>query len=256
MGKHAAKNSEALRRIAQTKYYLDPGHSPNKATIYPDKLPDVIQKLNAQSQLDGFTAYMQQHGPPVLVDLRPALQNGRKEQELYYKTDTHWNSYGAFIAYTEIMKELSKTYSQLTPKRIKDFKVTASEPYLHDIPRLIGATNRLEPRIGFNPKENDVQWASLNDDATAPLQVSTTPKKKMPTLLMYIDSFGIGIQFLVAPHFSKATFINSASKYLDARSLKIINVIKPDVVILEILERSFNTQYLDVFLKQFLSEEN
>jgi hypothetical protein len=229
---------------------------PNKATIYPDKLPNEIQKINAQSKLDAFAAYLQQHGPPVLVDLRPALLNGRKERDVYYKTDTHWNLYGIFIGYTEIMKELSKTYPQLAPKSMKDFKITSGQSYLHDIPRIIGATNLLEPVIGLSPREkgNDLRWVTLNDDKTVPLQISTTPKENLPTLLMYVDSFGIQMKDLVAPHFRKATFISIISQYPDALSLKTIDIIKPDIVIVEVVERYFNVQILDTFLKQILSK--
>jgi hypothetical protein len=240
---------EKLRKRNITLILVIP---PDKSTIYPDKLPDEIQKLGARSNLDAFTTYLQQHGPPVLVDLRPALLNGRTKQELYYKTDTHWNSYGAFIAYTQIMNELSKTYPQLTPKSMQDFKVASGQSYAHDLSQIIGAIHLLEPTIVFSLKKNNtVNWLIFNDDRI-PLQISTTSKDNLPTLLMYMDSFGTGTQNFISPHFRKATFIKNDSKYPDAISLKTIDVIQPNVVIVEFVERFFNGQQLDNFLDKLL----
>jgi len=244
---------EELRKRNITLILVIP---PNKATIYPDKLPDEIEKPKPQSKLDTFTAYLQQYGPPVLVDLRPALLNGRKQQDVYYKTDTHWNSYGAFIGYTEIMKELSKTYPQLTSRSLQDFKITISQPYAHDIPQIMGATNLLEPKVIFNPKKNDLRWVILNDDKIVPLQVSTTSKKNLPTLLMYVDSYGEEMKDFLAPEFSKATFILNSSKYPDTLSPQTIDIIKPDIVIVEVVERFFDLQLLDHIVNQLLPRQN
>ncbi len=210
---------------------------PNKATIYPDKLPDEIRKINPQSKLDTFADYLQQHGPPILVDLRPALQEGRKKQDVYYQTNTHWNRYGAFIGYTEVMKELSKTYPQLTPKSIDDFVISTRQPVAHDIARIIGATNLLESGMIFIPKEQD-----------------NTPKENLPTLLMYMDSFGTGMKDFISPHFRKTTFI-ALTLNPNLLSLKRIDTTKPNIVILEIVERSFNTQNLDRIISQFLRQK-
>src|SRR5688572_12651085 len=82
---------------------------PNKDTIYPEQLPDEIQKINEQSRLDLLVAYFKKYGPPVLIDLRPALQRARQEETIYYKTDTHWNNLGSFAAYSEVMQVLSRS---------------------------------------------------------------------------------------------------------------------------------------------------
>ena len=230
--------------------------APNKATIYPDKLPDEIQKLNQESNLDRFTAYMKQHGPPVLVDVRPALLNGRKKQEIYFRTDTHWNIYGAFIAYTEIMKALSKDYPQLTAKSTDDFNIKSSRPQLLGITKLIGATNIFEPNIvNFIPKENDVQWITLNDETKSPLQVATTPQENLPILLMYMDSFGIGMKNLMSYSFYKSTFIQNDSKYRDLVSQKTINLVNPNIVILEFVERNISNGSLGPFLDELTAEK-
>lgn len=229
--------------------------APNKATIYPDKLPASIQKLAAISYLDALLAGLQQDGLPILLDLRPSLQAGRKTQEIYYRTDTHWNAYGGFIAYTEIIQALSKTRPQLKPRDISKFNIQTGSPYLHDIPKLMGANNMLETNLIMTPKKDNIVWSSnLNEDRIAPMQVATTKNKNAPTLLIYIDSFGKGLKDLLPSHFRQTTFIQNDSKYADLLSMQKIDTIKPDFVIIEFVERSLYNNKFNDLLNDLLAE--
>lgn len=229
--------------------------APNKSTIYPDKLPAEIRKNDGPSALDVFTESLQQKGPPILVDLRAPLQNGRKKQDVYYKTDTHWNAYGALIAYTEIMQRLADSHPQLTSAPLDAFTITTSQPYPHDIARFIGVTDLLESDIQLHPKESDIRWATLNDDPIVPFQVATTSKDNAPTLLMYMDSFGVELKDFIAPHFSKTTFILNHSQYPNAVSMQLIDATKPNIVIVEFVERFFYNKKLNAFLTKLMQEK-
>ncbi len=232
--------------------------APNKATIYPDRVPNEIQKIGPQSNLDAFTAYVKKNGPPVLLDLRPALMDGRKKWGVYYKTDTHWNNYGGFVAYTEIIKELSKTYPQLSPKSISDFIIKPSKPEIQPITHIAGAISVLEPHTLFIPKDKgiEIEWATFSNEQFAPVKVSTTSNTTLPTLLMYMDSFGPYMESFLPFNFRKATFIRHNSKYKDTVSLKAIDIIDPDVVIIEVVERFFSNQRLDNLLDRLNNEKS
>lgn len=227
--------------------------APNKATIYPDKLSDEIQKLGPESYLDKLTGYLKQKGPAVLLDLRPTLQAGRKKQDVYYRTDTHWNSNGAFVAYANIIRVLSNTYPQLQPKKRSEFKVQTDPVYLHDIAQLISATNILEPKSEYILKHDNVQWGeSITNNYIVLMQVATTSNPNAPSLLMYGDSFSIALRKLLAPHFSKTTFIQNSPLNLKRFSMKEVDTIKPNILIIEFVERSVYTGYLDQLLSLLL----
>src|SRR3990172_201084 len=68
--------------------------APNKASIYPDKLAEQINSSPTHSRLDSLISYLEDNQLPVMVDLRPALWTARQDQDVYYKTNTHWNGYG------------------------------------------------------------------------------------------------------------------------------------------------------------------
>lgn len=223
--------------------------APNKATIYPDKLPDEIHQVGDQSELDILAKYMNQYGPPsLLLDLRPVLARERLERDVYFKTDTHWNAYGSFLAYKEIMTQISRYYPELTPKDIDEFKLEITGPPVRDLPRIIGADDMIEIRHDFVPKIDNLDWIVYNDDFI-PARKSISLDDDLPTLLMYLDSFGVPLMRLVAPHFGEATFIQNKSAHSDLLTGGVINTTNPDVVVLEFAER--NLKQLFDFLENY-----
>jgi alginate O-acetyltransferase complex protein AlgJ len=220
--------------------------APNKATIYPEKVPDEIQKIREQSRLDLLVSYFKQHGPPILVDLRPALQEARHSEAelLYYKTDTHWNALGAFAGYTEIMRILAISHPELTSYKLQDFRLQTLDPDLRDIPHLMGATSPRESALILTPKFNsETHWMTVNDEPISTI-MSRTPNERLPRLLMIGDSFGIGLRQFLAPNFREATFVSNNSKYSDLQIFNLVDQLTPDVVIFEMVER--NMGYVDI----------
>ncbi len=47
--------------------------APNKATIYPDKLPDQIKSLPTKSRLDWLITRLEHNNLPIIADLRPFI---------------------------------------------------------------------------------------------------------------------------------------------------------------------------------------
>lgn len=223
--------------------------APNPATIYPDKLPDEIQKIGSRSELELLADEIQKKGPPVLLDLRPALQKARLKQDVYYRTNTHWNSNGVFVAYREIMRTLALTYPELAPKKMSDFDLHSDGIYPHDIPQIMGATHILEAGFTLKPKNDDLKWIIYQSNDPRPMSVSYSAQENLPKLLMYGDSFGEPLVPLLAPHFSRATFIHNVSLSADVLSYKEIEAADPDIVVLEFVER--NLQYLNGWLQNY-----
>ena len=80
---------------------------PNKDSVYGDMAPGWAQALKP-SATDTLIAGMK---PGQYVDVRPAMLKARSEfsQALYYKTDTHWNRLGGWIAMRALGDELART---------------------------------------------------------------------------------------------------------------------------------------------------
>lgn len=78
---------------------------PNKQTVYPEKVP-LRRRGAVTTQLDHFAAAVPPSFP--FLDLRAAFARGRERRELYYRTDTHWNKYGAFLGFQEVLLRLAE----------------------------------------------------------------------------------------------------------------------------------------------------
>ena len=210
--------------------------APNKATIYPDKLPEQIKSLPTQSRLDILISYLEDNNLPVIVDLRPALQAARQDKDVYYKTNTHWNGYGAFVAYTTIINALGSSYPELKPYKAEDLELVTTDPDVHDIPRLMRANFITEPTFFFVPRELFVQTSYLGTTHGYD-QFSSIQDSKLPTLLMFHDSFGSAyLNNYLSMNFGKSHFVylDGAPQYLTKES---ILQFKPDIIVIEIVER-------------------
>jgi alginate O-acetyltransferase complex protein AlgJ len=212
--------------------------APDKSTIYPDKLPEQIKPISMQSWLDSLISYAGDNNLPVIVDLRPALRTARQDQDVFFKTDTHWNGYGAFAAYTTIVSALGSSYPELKPYKISDLnlKLVTKGPEIRDTPRILEVTTITEPASFFAPKKafvqtlHPVEYFGYN-------QFSSIQDSKLPTLLMFHDSQGVHyLNDYLSMNFGKSHFIHflSMPEYLTRES---IQQFKPDIIIIETVER-------------------
>jgi len=244
-------SSGALYNTAQTieachKYAQDHNITflivvaPNKASIYPDKLPEQIRPLSDVSRLDQLNNYLRAHKIPEILDLRPALREARQQQDVYYKMGTHWNKYGAYIAYVEIIDVLSQKHPGLEPYSAKFFRFRMVPQDSSDIAGLIQANFIVkEPVLSPTRNVDDlVHKINFPDAIFGYHEISWLPNSDLPTLLLFHDSFGYaGLNNFLALNFSKAYYIhrNSSSLYLNKQA---IEQFAPNVMIYETVERN------------------
>jgi alginate O-acetyltransferase complex protein AlgJ len=209
---------------------------PNKNTIYPERVPAQIPVIGSESSLSQLVAYLQQHGQTQILDLRPALWAAREQQDLYYATDTHWNDYGAFIAYRQIMQVLSEQHPVLHAHPQSEFNVVSREPEILDLAGNIGTTLLTESKIQFSPSFDTHTTYKTVTVGGRRIQFSHNPDSKLPSAIVYHDSFFFRVIPLLGEHFSKGIFIQN---YMGGGlwSLSWVEEQKPDIVIIEFSER-------------------
>ena len=76
--------------------------APSASLIYPEKLPFSAPMLNENAFLDDIFSQVGQSAH--VLDLRE-LFAAHKDEYLYYRTDHHWTSGGAYLAYTEFCRQ-------------------------------------------------------------------------------------------------------------------------------------------------------
>lgn len=88
---------------------------PTASDIYKEKLPRYAPVDDESRYMAEFSSKLDEK--IKFIDVYGSL-NENKNKYIYYKTDHHWTSKGAYIAYNEMCKQLG-----LEPKQEKDFDV-------------------------------------------------------------------------------------------------------------------------------------
>jgi len=84
---------------------------PNAANILADKLPAGVVTHDQNADMDKLFKAVKKMGYEP-IDVRDDLAGASKKQQVYYRTDHHWTTDGAYVAYrkaAEIMKLKSET---------------------------------------------------------------------------------------------------------------------------------------------------
>lgn len=224
--------------------------APNKASIYPEKLPDAIHPLTEMSRLDQLNDYLRTHGIPETLDLRPALREARQQRDVYYQRGTHWNEYGAYIAYETILNALSQSHPDVIPYPVNFFRFRYFSS--NNAPRGgdIGLTGLIqanflapEPSFFITRNTDDIVQKikfPIPEGKAAYHEISWIPASDLPSLMFFHDSFGYAaLNDLLSLNFSRVSYLhrNVAPEYLNPRALAAF---APDIVIYEVVERDLD----------------
>jgi hypothetical protein len=106
--------------------------SPTAAGIWSDKLPSQVVMDDQKAYLEGINSQFAEAGAKV-VDVWKAFE-AKKDFDLFYRTDHHWTTYGAQLAYMNLANEMDmnvsyKTYNDLVVKSDFAGSLTAQGGY-------------------------------------------------------------------------------------------------------------------------------
>ena len=96
------------------------GIIPSAAAIWSDRLPDGAPTADEKSIIDSLYQAVQTH----TIDLYGAL-SAHSGEEIYYRTDHHWTSLGAYYGYAALMEAMGLNAAPLDEGQ----KVTVSEEF-------------------------------------------------------------------------------------------------------------------------------
>ncbi len=194
--------------------------APTKALVYPEFLPESLQRAidsGGTTRYQQLVTYLKEETTIPFIDLLPALQQAKKERDyplLFYKTDFHWNFYGAFIAYQSIIDHLREMFPEydLPHPLFSEFSMSVDTHWAHHrFIDMIGLPLFLQKRehyITMIPKKGG-RWDSAEDlpekgiydfyppsrpitasDGTSMnIRLIRNPQAKIPSLLLLGDSF-------------------------------------------------------------------
>ena len=198
-----------------SKYYLVV--IPIKATVYPEFLPLSKSNPGSFTLTDQVVEALSRESAVKVIDLRDTLRNHKNEQPLFYKTDNHWNEYGAFIAYRAIMEVMAKDFPSLETRELSDFIVDTIETNGKGLTNMMGLIDEVnEMEITLTPRFQKKAVEGVKSQYPVPdyfpyknawEQVYVTGDSSLPKLLVIRDSFGGALIPFLDDHFSKSVFI-------------------------------------------------
>lgn len=218
---------------------------PDKQSVYPELLPEWLSGLRATNKLDQFVAHMKAHSTVEVLDLRTVLLEAKKTDCTYLRTDTHWNTYGGFVAYQTLMETLRKQLPELTPPlQLTNFDISPLSQAAGDLSKMLSEPHAAPETNAFKytlrstqPKLKVVDISERLPQKWRPL---TEPKATLfdgapGKAVVFRDSFAGTWYAFLGYHFHEVLYIWQYS--WDAAFLERE---KPAVVVDEMLERFFS----------------
>jgi alginate O-acetyltransferase complex protein AlgJ len=205
--------------------------APNKETIYPEFVPDEINKIGDQSRLEQLAAFLKSSSHPVkLLDVRPALLARKEEFQLYYRTDSHWNDYGAYFASAEILKAVEEKFPEVRVAGIEDYRIEKGD-VSGDLARMLPMEPLLSETTVWLHRYPDSQ-VRFPEKTDRVITISEADNPNLPRAVIFRDSFANQLEPFLSEGFSRAVYPWSFTIDQD-----LINREQADVVIVEIAER-------------------
>ncbi|XOF35152.1 MAG: alginate O-acetyltransferase AlgX-related protein [Candidatus Electrothrix sp. YB6] len=234
--------------------------APTKALVYPEFLPDSLQKLaKGTRRYEQLSSYLRENAQVHFVDLLPALLEEKKKRDyplLFYKTDFHWNFYGSLVAYQEIIRKMERFFPDypLDPVLLDDFTVKIDEHWAHHrFMNMIGLPEQLhknEHYLTMVPKPGTPLYgladlppegihdvyppkSAITNSRGESMQIRTVcnPAAPIPSILLLGDSFMEKAVYYFSAHaqkvFNRRTVVNFPHE--------VFSYEKPTFVIQEIL---------------------
>lgn len=246
------KWSEWLSQKGGAPYRIVIG--PEKDSIYPEFLPDWARGANVSSPTDILVRTI---GGESIVDSRGALKTakGLFAAPLYYKTDTHWNSLGAWIAFQALSMELSRVapdFKTLGGSQVKVLKVSQrGGGDLANFLRIMGDLKdaeveiQIETQIPVDVVQIDYGTGRLIQEGgnpriglgKVPLLVRSKHALNRKRALWIHDSFGNAMSPYVAATFTEALHVN-LYEATPALIAQLVETFAPDYVFVTAVERA------------------
>ena len=220
--------------------------APNHLTIYPETAPGWLaeRKVSDGSRLTQLLAAFQNIEYVKFIDLQSALKEAKKNApyRIYNKTDTHWNELGAYYAYVEIMKYISKKFPAAAPDSLDKFDVYTKDAAGGDMANFLGVNLNAVTEHGVYVRAKDGLKSGIVKDHSmnfanawfSDMHEFYIEEEGLPTMIMYRDSFSTNLMSFLAEKFSYSRF-HTMWEYPE--ELELYEQIKPDYIIIEYVER-------------------
>lgn len=223
--------------------------APTSQEIYSGLLPECTP-IGSQQEMSNYCRENLECG---YIDIFPALKS-HSDEYIYYRTDHHWTSYGAYLAYAEAAKSLGYQAAPLSAFDIEhassDFRGTLYSKTLDDsiTPDIIDyyhskAENDLTLTIndGVSVKDYDSlyfreyldvkdKYSSFMGTNSPVMTITTEESNNEQSILIFKDSYAHSFIPFLTSHYSKITVLDM--RYINLGYSNLVDMEEYDSVLL------------------------
>ncbi len=216
--------------------------APNKHTVYGDLIP--IRQSTKKTKMQQLDSLCKVNNIDY-INLGKQFPE-KSEKLLYFKTDTHWNEYGAFHGFKETIEQISKDFpnSKFNQFKINELTEIKGDTYFAgDLNKILKKENN-EIYTAFLINKNQQKAFQQNKQINIPKYFKKDPTKYEKrwasdmnnlSVLIFHDSFYHGLEKFIVENFK-----NTVSVWDHKFNEQIILSTKPDILFHEILERDID----------------
>ena len=231
--------------------------APEKASTYPEFLPDWslvnhdISKIEILLNLDKYNNLLYY---PINALGESKL---KYKHNLYYKSDSHWNKLGGYIAFKNYLEEINKSsFFNINNSDINNFNIINNKSsFSGDLLRMLKLDNLFkenDPEIEmlnlskFVKKDfrtNLTIESKINAINKLPVVYSNENAKNNLKTVFLSDSFGNYILEYLIAEFSSTLVLH----YRELKEEELRNILKkfsPDLVLMTVAERYIDSKSL------------
>ncbi|NNC42678.1 MAG: hypothetical protein HKO03_05515 [Acidimicrobiia bacterium] len=226
---------------------------PDKASIYPEHLPNVSSCVEENwRRLNQALGALERQD---VVRLWEPLQAAATEELVYLEADTHWNDVGASIAARELLETLEAgVFGE------SDISFDSVQPAPSDLRGLLGLGSRLGDAPLADVERAGVSWQVIEETHVDPdlpkrfveYRATTEGASRLiegSTVFLH-DSFGIDVLDMLPPYFEHLTAAQTTDTKYPSVSRAIVT---GDTVVILTVQRKIGQLFSSSKYEQFLA---
>lgn len=233
------KRVEAMKGFGENGCELICILVPASMTTYEDLVPEQYQRATGITKFDQIVKLLRDAGVTVLDERNTFRAHKYDALPLYYKYDSHWTDYGAYLAYVDLFDYISDRFPDAAPRRFDEFEWnwgwytegdmplyfdvdTGGKIYEYTVVRKIafsgGMANTFKKVERYiNPKS--VAYTSYSDLLRNGTTYSTG-RKNLPSMHVFRSSYGSQIFDILPERCNKTVYQSMFSYAFNAAAIK------------------------------------
>lgn len=211
--------------------------APNKQTVYPENIQMKYSIVDVNTRWMETRDYLMKNGVNFIIDPTDSLMKSKHNEMPFFKTDLHWNNYGAFVASQILLSVIHQKHPEVKSHLLSEYQVNKVMFTKGDMARMINASYSDDIEYEFSSEGlTALQYfpgpVYPSYVSTQPVILTLNPDTSKPNCLVFKDSFGNGMTQFISQESCRSVYV-----WTHVFDWAIIEKEQPDIVIHEISEK-------------------